>query len=99
MANAVAQRRDSVERDQAEILWDTLGDRHCDFSGEGCEIEPGETDEFIFDFVIPTQISKVQIYSDVENLKKWKKNIGWNKTTIYDIGKGQGDGRDKPEDI
>lgn len=78
--------RDPVARGSSEILWDTLGDRHCDFSGDGCEVEPGETEEFIFDFVIPSEVIKVQVYTHVENITKSTKNIGWNTTTIHDVG-------------
>lgn len=86
VAEAISEGRDPVARGSSEILWDTLGDRHCDFSGDGCEVEPGETEEFIFDFVIPSEVIKVQVYTHVENITKSTKNIGWNTTTIHDVG-------------
>ena len=63
-----------------------------DFSRDGCEIEPGEADEFIFDFVIDADVAKVQFYSHVENVKKFKRNVGWNTTIIYDLTHGKKDG-------
>ena len=89
---ALSARKDPVERDSTELLWDTLGDRHKDFSKDGCEIEPGEADEFIFDFVIATNIKKVQFYSHIENVKKFRRNVGWNTTMLYDLQYGKEDG-------
>jgi hypothetical protein len=90
---AVKARVDPVDRDSTEVLWDTLGDRLKDFSKEGCEIEPGECDEFIFDFVIDADLKKVQFYSHIENVKKFKRNVGWNTTIIYDLTHGKENGR------
>jgi hypothetical protein len=86
VASAVSEGRDPVEQGTSEVLWDTLGQRRCDFTENGCEVEPDETDEFIFDFIIPQHVTKVQIYTHVENIVKSKKNIGWNSTTVYDMG-------------
>lgn len=94
IAKAISEGKDPVQREHGEILWDTLGDRQCDYSGEGCEVEPGETEEFIFDFVIASEMTKVQVYTHVENIKKWKKNIGWNTTTVYDIGQRSSNGNE-----
>jgi hypothetical protein len=90
---AVKARKDPVERDSTEVVWDTLGDRLKDFSKEGCEIEPGESDEFIFDFVIDATARKVQFYSHIENIKKFKRNVGWNTTIIYDLTRGKENGQ------
>ena len=89
VSTALAQHRDPVDHDGSEIVWDTLADRRRDFSSEGCEIEPSETEEFIFDFVLASTVIKFQVYSHIQNLKKWKKNIGWNTTSIHDVGKGE----------
>ena len=86
VASALARGGDPVERDSTEVVWETLGDRLKDFSKDSCEVEPGEVDEFLFDFVISPDVTKVQFYSHVENVKKWKRNVGWNTTIIYDLG-------------
>ena len=86
---ALARGGDPVDKDSTEVVWDTLRDRLKDFSKESCEVEPGEVDEFFFDFVIPSNVTKVQFYSHVENVKKWKRNVGWNTTIIYDVGDGK----------
>jgi hypothetical protein len=89
---AVKAGKDPVDRDSTEVVWDTLGDRLKDFSKEGCEIEPGEADEFIFDFVIAPNVKKVQFYSHIENIKKFKRNVGWNTTILYDLSDGKESG-------
>jgi hypothetical protein len=78
-----------LDRDATEIVWETLCDRTKDFGAEHCEIEPGELDEFIFDFVIPLDVRKVQFYSHVQNVTKRKRNVGWNTSTIYDVSNGK----------
>jgi hypothetical protein len=85
VATAVNERYDPVERGSTEVVWDTLGDRMKDFSKDGCEIEPGETEEFMFDFVIDADVTKVQFYSHIENVKKFKRNVGWNTTLIHNL--------------
>jgi hypothetical protein len=89
---AIKNGRDPVERESTEVVWDTVGDRLKDFSQEGCEIEPGEADEFIFDFVINRDVTKVQFYSHIENVKKFKRNVGWNTTLVQDVGANGKDG-------
>ncbi len=66
----------------AEIKWSTIDNRTV---GIKSEIEPNETDEFVFDFVIDKSIETIIIYTYVENIKKWKHDIGWPKSTIYTL--------------
>lgn len=89
---AVKASADPVDRDSTEVVWETLGDRQKDFSKDGCEIEPGEADEFIFDFVIGHDLRKVQFYSHVENVRKFRRNVGWNTTILYDLSHGKESG-------
>lgn len=83
----VCLKKERTEEQESEIQWPLLGE--VDMSGSGkeqrCEIEPGEKEEFDFDFVIDSEIKSVVIYSYLKNWKKGRKEIGWNKTTIYDI--------------
>lgn len=74
-----------TKEDEAEIQWPLLGEVDLSGKEQRCEIEPGEKEEFDFDFVIDSEIKSVVIYSYFKNRKKIRKKIGWNKTTIYDI--------------
>ncbi len=47
------------------------------------EIEPGETDQIDFDFVIDSSVRRVLIYSHLANTKK--QTGGWNLNTIHEI--------------
>jgi len=48
------------------------------------ELEPGETEQIDFDFIIPP-LEVIEVYSHVNNEQKRKKEIGWNLTTVKDI--------------
>ncbi|MDY6796193.1 MAG: hypothetical protein SWK76_13095 [Actinomycetota bacterium] len=52
---------------------------------QGIEIEPGEEHELNFDLVVPSNIESVLLYTYIENVKKKKREIGWSKTTFYEI--------------
>jgi hypothetical protein len=51
------------------------------------ELEPGETDEFGFDFFIDPAVEVVQTYAFVENVAKrrGKRPLGWGVTELHDI--------------
>jgi hypothetical protein len=66
-------------------MWPCLVDRECNWSKECREVEPGEIDEFHFDFVIPAHVQLVEIYSYIRNVKKQDREIGWNTTTVYSL--------------
>jgi len=55
----------------------------------GFEIEPGESEEFHFDFTIHQSVSRVLVYSYLENATKRrrrkKQKIGWQLSTVYEI--------------
>lgn len=74
---------DRTKEDEAEAPWPLLSE--VELSGEKDEIEPGESEEFHFDFVIDPEIETVIVYSYVKNQIKRDREIGWNKTSVYDI--------------
>ncbi len=80
---------DNTRNDHSEVEWPLLGE--VDISGErlGHEIEPGESDELHFDFVVPSKISTVVVYSYLKNVTKRKREIGWNSTSIRQIENGE----------
>lgn len=64
----------------------------------GIEIEPGNTDQTVYNFVVAADVRCVQVYSYVENIQKrswrinWRRHrlerhgrLGWHCTTTYDI--------------
>lgn len=74
-----------IQTGKHEINW-TLIAKHELTSSDQIEIEPKETDELHFDFVIDKKIMRVLIYTHLENQTKGlRKKIGWNLSSIYAI--------------
>jgi hypothetical protein len=82
--------KDSMKpSNEIDLIWPKLEESIKDYSqskGEKCEIEPGEIDNFEFDFVARKTIKKVCIYSYIKNCKK-RPEIGWHSFKFHDIGK------------
>lgn len=71
-----------VAETKTEAAWDVIA--HRDFS-EGRQIEPGEEEELYFDFLLDAEIKTVIVYSYFRNKVIKRKELGWNKTVIYDL--------------
>jgi hypothetical protein len=68
-----------------EMNWSLLA-KHEFTARDRIEIEPKERDELHFDFAISNQISRVLIYTHLQNQTKARqKKIGWNLSSIYII--------------
>lgn len=75
--------RDPVQQGETEILWPDIATRECNWKWrEVREIEPGETDEFHFDFALPPEIMAVEVYTHTSNRRKRFRRIGWNATSL-----------------
>jgi flagellar biogenesis protein FliO len=83
IAGRIARDTDPVSEGECEVLWPQLRERQCQWGAIPREIEPGETDEYHFDFVIPAAVRVIEVYSYLQNVKKRKRNIGWNTTSVY----------------
>jgi hypothetical protein len=76
-----------IQTGKHEIDWSLIA-KHELTSSDRIEIEPKETDELHFDFVIDKKIMRVLIYTHLENQTKGlRKKIGWNLSSIYAIGR------------
>ena len=84
---------DKAEK-KTELDWPILGERLLDDSKDRWELEPGETEELHFDFLLKRPLEVVQLYSYFRNSKKrlrprfrrpWGilREIGWNTTTLH----------------
>lgn len=76
--------------ERAEIDWPEIDAKGLKWDKNMCEIEPGEKDEYVFDFIIDSSIKTISIYSYVENVKKKERDIGWPVTTIYELHNTEG---------
>ena len=78
-----------IQTGKHEIDWSLIA-KHELTSSDRIEIEPKETDELHFDFVVKNEIARVLVYTHLENRAKRKvKKIGWNLSSIYVIESGE----------
>lgn len=89
---------DPVPENKSEVEWPLLGVRSFYWIKGECELEPGEQDCFIAEFICDAKIELVSVYSYFQNVKKYNRDIGWGITTLYKIDKtikGEEMSRDK----
>jgi len=77
---------DPVKESETEIEWPLLTLRSCKWKKGEKELEPGETDQTSYDFILSAEIKTIEVYSYIKNITKRGKEIGWGITTVYDIG-------------
>jgi hypothetical protein len=81
---------------QTEVEWKQLAQMNIDFKTGQREIEPHETDEIHAEFILPSEVEMVVVYSYLHNVKKPyedpffprdnnQKDIGWSATTIHKL--------------
>lgn len=66
-----------------DLGWLMIDEKHADLSH--VEIEPNEDQDFCFEFIVPSRAETISIYSHFENQKKTTREIGWNKTSWYEL--------------
>ncbi len=64
-----------------EAQWELLEERKL--TNHRREIEPGEMDTIHFDFILPSDLETVLIYSYIRN--PTKRNTYWNETSLQDV--------------
>jgi hypothetical protein len=77
-----------VPSGKTEIDWPCLETQHRTWEPGEVSIEPGESDEFGFDFVVPAEVKTVFIYCYIRNVKQQEREIGWQLTQFYDLDDG-----------
>ena len=77
-----------VDEGSREASWECV----AAYTGEAAgQIEPGEGDEFGFDFVIPTEVTTAFIYSYIKNVTvEGARELGWTVTSLYDLDQKSG---------
>jgi hypothetical protein len=82
------------ETDATEGNWPVVGERSV--SSHQQEIEPNEADATYFDFVLPSDVQTVLVYSFIMN--SMKSDIAWNHTTTHRVLCYEGESQmSKPE--
>jgi hypothetical protein len=70
--------------------WEPFAEGEQFLQAEEAEIEPGENDEFGFDFVAPASFETVHVYVYIENFMKRGRKLGWCVTNYYDLAGAAG---------
>jgi hypothetical protein len=78
--------------------WDLIAYEKDEPGKQGIEIEPGNVDQAVYNFIVDDDARTVQIHSYFDNLQKrqlqidWRRlrlvrrsRMGWHRTTVYDI--------------
>lgn len=78
----IASGEDVVRENRIDAEWALVQKR--DLPPNHCrEIEPGETDQIDFDFMIEPDVQRILVYSHLANPRK--ETAGWNLNTIHEI--------------
>lgn len=84
-----------------EYLWPLAVDKkEKEWSKGSHEIEPGESDQVHFDFLLGPDVETIIVYSYFRNAKKFgrKKELGWQITNVYDLKPSTNGGEPKEAD-
>jgi len=87
---------DPVVDGETDIVWPALGTRETSWQRGQFELEPNESDDLQFDFIIDSSIETVLVYSYFRNAQKYRnpilrwllrqtREIGWGISTVYDL--------------
>jgi hypothetical protein len=90
----VSPAQHTSEDNLSELEWPTLASHTLDFVNSRREIEPGEDDQFTFDFILEHPLEIISLYSYVPNTSKPIRikcirqtygEIGWSITTTHTL--------------
>jgi hypothetical protein len=70
---------------QTEIDWPLIDSQESGWKRGEYEIEPGESQEIHYDFILDAETQTIEVYSYLKNEKKRDREIGWDLTTLHDL--------------
>lgn len=76
---------DLVADGAIEATWPCLHSRVKEWEPHEACIEPDESDQFGFDFVVPGNTETVFVYCYVRNVRHLDRDIGWSLSQFYDL--------------
>jgi hypothetical protein len=80
------RERNLVRGEGTEAAWPGVTAAIRQWAGEERPgIEPGEGDEYCFDFVVPGTLRVAFVYVYVHNFMKKRRTMGWPATVLYDL--------------
>ena len=89
LKDAIDQDQDPVKEGASEIEWPLIEERNWSWDRKQAEIEPGESETLVADFIVDADVRVVAVYTFVKNASKKGRELGWARTTLWDIEKGR----------
>ena len=83
ISEKIKHNQSPIDQEAMIVLWPRIGDPYK--PKINLKIEPGESDTVKCEFIIPSYIQTVKIYSYFA--KSQDSGIGWSTATIYDLRK------------
>ncbi len=92
ISEQLRSRAKLVQPGEREAAWPTLDEHDSTHQKGEAEIEPGESEEWAYDFVVDLAVELVEVYTYVRNAAKRRSffvfkrgEIGWSKTTLFHL--------------
>ena len=70
---------------EAEIEWPLVAFNVSNYRKHSAEIEPGEVQEFVYDFIIDREVKTIVVYSFIYDQGRVEKRLAWERTSTYSI--------------
>ena len=86
----ILKGEEPLDEEGLEYLWPLAVDqKEKEWSKGSRELEPGESDQVHFDFLLGRDVETIIVYSYFRNAKKFgrKEELGWQITNVYDSKK------------
>jgi len=71
MQNKILDPQESADTEQTEIQWPLLNEAKIKWAKKELEIEPNESDQIHFDFLIDSNVKTIVAYSYFRNAEKF----------------------------
>ncbi len=85
LAEGIRRGEDPVADGEHEIPWPVIASREWSFNAGMAEVEPGEKECLDCDFVVPSGVDAVVLYTYVANASKKGRELGWSQTRILNF--------------
>ena len=88
LRQTIVQGYNPIPKGKWEVNWPLLQLCEARSPQDDYELEPGESQELHFDFILDAQVQTVAVYSYFKNIAKREREIGWDAASIYDLESG-----------
>jgi len=82
MKNTFSEKEDPVQDEETEITWPLIETRIEEWDKDACQVEPGESDQSHYDFVVDRNIQIIRVYSYFRNVTQGNYLSWWRKLIL-----------------